>query len=205
MAVRTARWNRKLFQVAHRLFTLTAVLHHDFGFNENGERVGIAEFDYDQVEQDLGGYFPRKEQFTAKEIDAAVKVIDRVLIWVWQNGMRNPEGIKIRAIVVCWILLKPLRPFSLTMISQLYGKKKQSLGRWVDQFKRDFKFITPHMRPAQRPSGCRRAQHLLKALHGAEGLRRSAQVCRVASWPPEIRDQVRETLAPVVAELWPEW
>jgi hypothetical protein len=193
---------RILLAIIHRLFTLLAVLHHEnYGFDENGARVGIAQFDYDQVDQDLTGYFPRAEKFTTKEIEAAVKVIDRLLIWIWQNGTRHPEGVKIRAIVVCWILLKPLRPFSLTHVSKLYGKKKQSLGRWVDQFKRDFGFITPHMRPAQRPSSCRHKQELMGALHGAQVLRRCAQIYPVHKWPAEIRDQVRATLAPVVEEL----
>jgi len=180
------------------------IMHEDYGFDENGRKVWVTQFDYDKVDQDLSKYSQRKETFTAKEVDAAIKVIDKLLCWVWHNGMRNPEGIKIRAIVVCWILLKPLRPFSLTGISKLYGKKKQSLGRWVDQFKREFKFLTPHMRPAKMTGGCRKRGQLLGALHGAEGLKRSAEIYPVKKWPEDWRDQVKATLLPVVRELWPD-
>jgi hypothetical protein len=37
-----------------------------------------------------------------------------------------------------WFLIKELQPLSLTQLARMYGKDKQSLGRWVDDFKRRF-------------------------------------------------------------------
>ena len=185
----------------------------DVGFDENGSRVGVEGFDYDAVEasvaQDLSRYCKTKEakkdkeEFTAKELEAAIKVIDRLMCWIWANGMKNPEGVKVRAIVVCWAILKPLRVFSLTGIAQCYGKKKQSLGRWVDQFKKDFKFLSPHMRPLSgKPPRYRHTSKLMAALHGAEGLRRAHQDFPAEKWPEDWRVRARETLGPVVQELF---
>ena len=59
--------------------------------------------------------------------------------------MKNPDGVKIRAIICCWIFLKELRSVSETDMAVGYGLKKQSLGRWVEQFKKHF----PHIRISQ--------------------------------------------------------
>jgi hypothetical protein len=189
----------------------------EFGFSEDGSRCAVTQFDYDAVDaaftQDLSSYFktkkPRKahaekpEEFTVKELDAAIKVIDRLLCWIWANGMRNPEGVKIRAIVACWILLKPLRVFSLTGVSKLYGKKKQSLGRWVDQFKQDFRFLTPHMRPLGKSAkGNRHTTELLAALRGAEAMRRATVLLPTDRWPQDWQTQMRRTIEPTCAQLF---
>ncbi len=80
-------------------------------------------------------------------MDAALKVFSRLLEWIWQNGMKNSEGLTIRAVIACWIFLKHLRPLTLTQMARGFGKKKQSLGRWVDDFKIAFPHIrNPHMK-----------------------------------------------------------
>jgi hypothetical protein len=72
------------------------------------------------------------------DIDLALKAFTHLVEWVWQDGMNNVEGLQIRASIVCWIFLPQLRPLTLTQMAQGFGKKKQSLGRWVDDFKRCF-------------------------------------------------------------------
>lgn len=124
-----------------------------FGHNESGALVPVQDFDYDAVDQNLfpGATREELEQLTQTEIDAALKLFRLLLSWIWQSGMKNPEGIQIRAILVCWIFMKELRPLTLTQMATGFGKKKQSLGRWHDNFKRRFPdIITPHMRPLQK-------------------------------------------------------
>ncbi len=88
-----------------------------------------------------------EDPLTPEEMEAALRVFTKLLEWVWQNGAKNCEGLKIRAIIACWIFLKHLRPLSLTEIARGFGKKKQSLGRWVDDFKIAFPNIrNPHMK-----------------------------------------------------------
>ena len=84
---------------------------------------------------------------TQAELDAAVAIFQSLIKWVWQDGMRNDEGLKIRSIIACWVFLPELRPMTLTEIALGFGKKKQSLGRWVCHFKQHFRFHTVHMRP----------------------------------------------------------
>lgn len=119
------------------------------GHDESRAIIPTTDFDYSIVEKNLFQIEPENDltEFTAVELDAATRAFGRMLQWVWQDGMKNPDGVKIRSIIVCWIFLKELRPMTLTQIAQGYGMKKQSLGRWVDQFKLDFPEIrTVHMR-----------------------------------------------------------
>ncbi len=84
---------------------------------------------------------------TPEQLAAGLEVMDKLLKWIWQSGMKNPDGVKIRSIILCWICLKELRSLSLTDMATGYGLDKQSLGRWVDDFKRRYPTVRiPHMR-----------------------------------------------------------
>ncbi len=124
---------------------------------EDGHLEPSVEFDYDSIDRnvfhteqddkrpmcDVGDTDNVEDSkafkdFTDLEIDAACKVFTRLVEWIWQDGMKNVEGLQIRASIVCWIFLSQLRPLTLTEMAKGFGKKKQSLGRWVDDFKRAF-------------------------------------------------------------------
>jgi hypothetical protein len=115
---------------------------------EGGRRVPATQFDYDAVDERVFNFREQCDlsEFSQEEVDKAIEVLRKLLAWIWQNGMKNADGVKIRAIIVCWIFLKELRPMTLTQMATGFGMKKQSLGRWVDQFKEVFKIRTPHMR-----------------------------------------------------------
>jgi hypothetical protein len=112
-------------------------------YHEDGSRVPVTQFDYDLLDPDV-----ELVQMSQEDVDRGLKVLNVLLNWIFQNGMKNSEGLKIRAIIICWIFLKHLRPMTLTQLATGFGMKKQSIGRWLDQFKTDFRSIrTPHMRP----------------------------------------------------------
>jgi hypothetical protein len=115
---------------------------------EDGHFVPAIEFDYAAVEHNLFGESPESiSEFSQEEVDRALKVLRTLLQWIWQDGMKNADGLKLRGIIVCWIFLKELRPLTLTELACGFDLKKQSLGRWVDEFKLDFpKIKTCHMR-----------------------------------------------------------
>ncbi|HEV2210838.1 MAG TPA: hypothetical protein VG167_18855 [Verrucomicrobiae bacterium] len=121
----------------------------EYAHEEDGRPVPASQFDYNQVDEDVFGHQPESDlsEFSQQEVDRALVVLRVLLSWIWQNGMKNSEGLKIRAIIICWIFLKELRPMSLTELATGFGMKKQSLGRWHDHFKTVFKIRTPHMRP----------------------------------------------------------
>ena len=115
---------------------------------EDGRIIPSTDFDWEAVERNLFTENPEDlSELSQEDIDRALKVLRVLLQWVWQNGMKNVDGLKIRAIIVCWIFLKELRPLTLTQLATGFGLKKQSVGRWVDQFKKDFKRVRiSHMR-----------------------------------------------------------
>jgi hypothetical protein len=108
----------------------------DLQFDEDSRLIATTSFPYDEVDRDLGLFEPDSPE--KYDLDAASEAIRRLLRWLFQNGPRNPEGLQIRAVVLCHIFLPELRPMTLTQMAGCMGKHKQSLGRWQDQFKRDF-------------------------------------------------------------------
>jgi hypothetical protein len=112
----------------------------------------VTEFDYTSLD---AGHDTDLSDVSPQELEAAQKAFRILLEWIWQNGMRNPNGVKIRAIICCWIFLQQVRKtVNLTKLAKGYGMKKQSLGRWVDNFKRDFpQFKVAHMRNNQGGPG----------------------------------------------------
>jgi hypothetical protein len=107
-------------------------------FDESGH-IGITHFPYDEID--------KADIPETKDIDAAVRAFELLLAWVWQHGPKNNNGIEIRAVICCWIFMKQLRPITLTEMAATVGRDKQSLGRWFDEFKKDFPQIkTCHMK-----------------------------------------------------------
>ena len=128
-------------------------------FDDHGEVTGIAEFDYDLVERrtsSTGSGNPEFQEEMSKLTPEAVEVglvIFRCLMrWLWQDGMKNPRGLLIRAIIMLWIFIPELHAMTLTRLAHGFGfNHKQSLGRYVDDFKIKFPYIkTPHMRVSQK-------------------------------------------------------
>lgn len=107
---------------------------------ESGEIVQATGFDYDSVDRNVFHHDPDTDYGDARLLLA---VID----WIWQSGMHNPEGLLIRAGIVCWVFKAELHPLQLTQLANGFGKHKQSFGRWHDDFKKWFPEVkTPHMR-----------------------------------------------------------
>ncbi len=98
------------------------------------------EFDYEAIDRSVFHVETQDAslEFSAIEMDAACKVFTHLVEWIWQDGMKNVQGLQIRASIVCWIFLTQLRPLTLTQMAAGFGKDKQSLGRWVDDFKLSF-------------------------------------------------------------------
>jgi hypothetical protein len=125
------------------------VINSQVAHGEDGAPIGWTGFDYDTIEDRLFNYRPESDlsEFSQDDIDRALKVLTTLLEWVWQSGMKNGNGIQIRAIIMCWIFLKHVRPLQEAELARGFGKKKQSLGRWVENFKKAFPRIkVPHFR-----------------------------------------------------------
>lgn len=122
--------------------------HPQHGHAEDGRLEPVTGFDYESVERAVFHVEPEElRELSPEATEAGLKLFTALVTWIWQNGMRNPDGMQLRSIIVCWVFLDHLRPLSLTELARAFGKKKQSLGRWVDEFKRSFPNIrNAHMK-----------------------------------------------------------
>lgn len=124
-------------------------LEDGLGHTDDGKLVPTEPFDYDKIDDAVFQHKPETDltEFSPEELEKVRKGLRVILQWIWQNGMKNTDGITIRAILACWIFLEELRPMELSQLARGFGKQKQSLGRWHDDFKRCFPNIkTCHMR-----------------------------------------------------------
>ncbi len=131
------------------------MLHEDpgFAYDYGCEKVSSVEFDYDAVDkamvEDVRQF--RKEikdkPLTQKEIDRISTAVQTLMRWVCLSSLRNPNGIVLRFLIVCWQVLPELHEVQLTGLANMFGKKKQSFGRWVDNFKVAFPWArSPHLK-----------------------------------------------------------
>jgi len=115
---------------------------HSSGYDEHGI-TQVVEFAYAEVEAHLDG-----DKTPEAALEAAMELERRLNEWTYQAPCADVDGFLCRSIVRAWIFVPMLRSYTMTEIAGRFGKKKQSLGRWVDQFKRDFPEIKhlKHMR-----------------------------------------------------------
>ena len=125
----------------------------DTAFDDQGRVVGVQHFDYDEIDSRLREnlFSPEAQeelsQLTPEEVAAGLKLFRALVRWMWQDGMKNVNGLAIRSMIVCWIFIEELHPLTLTQVARGFGRHKQSHGRWVEIFKRCFPMVkTPHMR-----------------------------------------------------------
>lgn len=102
----------------------------------DGQVTLTEDFDYASVARGLGETFD--EPATEDSIDLAAFQIRKLFHWVYQPPCQDLEGFTCRSIIACWIFVPQLRSYSMTEMAGRFGKKKQSLGRWVDDFKKVF-------------------------------------------------------------------
>lgn len=95
-----------------------------------------------------------KEKFSAqlrlfpkyiKLSPAALEQFRKICSWIYQAPCKDLNGFFCRCAISIWIFIPELRVETLTNVAGSFGKKKQSLGRWVDDFKLQFPEITNHM------------------------------------------------------------
>jgi len=115
-------------------------LNGDACHAEDGAIEPAIGFDFDSIYERDGDVFHVEPQNNAQEcltpeaLDAARKLIVRVLEWVWSDGTKNVDGLQNRAAVACWKFIPHLRPLTMVQLASGFGKHKQSIGRAADSF-----------------------------------------------------------------------
>lgn len=100
------------------------------------ERAVSVDFDWSAVEQ---------EPAHGADVEQACEVVRRVFQWVYQPPCNDPDGFVCRAIFACWVFVPQLRGYSMTEIAGRFGKKKQSIGRFVPSFSQTFPEVAAHL------------------------------------------------------------
>ena len=79
------------------------------------------------------------------DIDIVIELNQRIWAWVYQELSVDLDGLMCRCIIALWIFVPSLRDYNQTQIAARFGKKKQSLNRWIVDFKREFPEIGNHL------------------------------------------------------------
>lgn len=110
-------------------------------FDDLSQVTQTVDFAYDEIDRRVFG----KSNDVPDAVEMTLECQRRVWHWVYQPPMKDMDGFFIRSILCCWIFVPQLRSYSMTEISGRFGKKKQSLERWMSDFKREFPEITKHL------------------------------------------------------------
>jgi hypothetical protein len=110
------------------------------GWNEDSELHPTCGFDYASLDKPEDSLTPEeiehiKEELRleikAEHVDDTIRAVTAMMRWVYQAGAKNPNGVLIRSIALCWVLLPNLKHLSQTEMAGKFGLEKESLGRWV--------------------------------------------------------------------------
>ncbi len=122
--------------------------HHlgePIAFDEAGALTPTVDFDFEQVDRCLNqeqsprlwpGSVSGKADYVFVRRDSLILPLTSVLDWICQKVPKNNNGMDIRSAIAAWRFLPYLRGLSLTQVSAMMGRDKQSLGRWNDDFYR---------------------------------------------------------------------
>ncbi len=100
----------------------------DTAYEENGGITQTCDFAFSEPDE--------AENESAREIACACQ--RRIWEWVYQAPCEDIEGFTCRAIILVWIFSPWLRGYNMTQTASRFGKKKQSLGRFIGSFKNQF-------------------------------------------------------------------
>lgn len=119
-------------------------------FSENHSPQLVGDFDYDAIDERVFGVLGKEA--TEHQRDMAVELARKWIAWVFNDtirkGVRNKSSIGLRAAALSWILLPEIHDrYSLTQFSIVLKRDKQSMGRFVADFKKTFPGVhNRHMR-----------------------------------------------------------
>lgn len=126
-------------------------------FDQNGTVTATVDFNYSEVDELLQGDrlnssdIRRMIEEAAREegMHMAAQAVGSLARWL--GTTKNKHGIACRGIVLNWLYDSLQHDCSLTEIAGQYGLKKQSVGRWVDDFKKEFPQAVIHLKHIRKP------------------------------------------------------
>mgnify|MGYP003335549382 CR=1 FL=1 len=113
-------------------------------FDDLGAVTATVDFAYDEIDRRVFNH-----EISDEDYAMAGQCLHKIMAWIYQNGGKPQEGFICRAILACWAFCPELHGESITSIANQHGKHKQSLGRAVDDFKKEFPEVAkrlPHLK-----------------------------------------------------------
>jgi hypothetical protein len=112
---------------------------YHLGFGEDSRPEATADFDWPELYDRLKEVDDAKFTHGYATSLLLLQLAEGLSRWTYQSPSHtNMDGKAIRCAIVEWFTIKELQPLTLTQLARMYGKDKQSFGRWVDDFKRRF-------------------------------------------------------------------
>jgi hypothetical protein len=108
-------------------------------FDQEGQPEATVDFPYDEIDRRLSS--PESPPI---RVDGEGRLLRTILEWVADKVPRHGNGLEIRATIAAWIFLPYLRGYTMTELAAMIGRDKQSVGRWVDDFRRTFPGVLPY-------------------------------------------------------------
>ncbi len=112
----------------------------DVAYGEDGAIVRVTGPDFDSIDANV---FHVEQQavhdaLSPETSDLVCAVVRPIFEWLWSDGTKNTDGLQNRAAICCWFFVPQLRALTMTQMAAGYGKKKQSFGRPVADWKQRF-------------------------------------------------------------------
>ncbi|MCU0772368.1 MAG: hypothetical protein MUE94_11465 [Verrucomicrobia bacterium] len=112
------------------------------------ERAVTVDFPFEEVYARLDGPPPPDPH------EQAAECLRHLFRWVNSGAsFRDCAGFVTRSAIVSWIVCPENHALSMTDVAGRFGKKKQSLGRWVDDFKLQFPQLCQHAHHLRASNG----------------------------------------------------
>ena len=108
-------------------------------FDQEGQPEATTDFPYDEIDRRLSD-----PESPPTRVDGEGRLLKTVLEWVADKVPRHGNGLEIRATIAAWIFLPYLRGYTMTELAAMIGRDKQSVGRWVDDFRKSFPGVLPN-------------------------------------------------------------
>jgi len=115
-------------------------------FDDLSQVTQTVEFAYNEIDSRVFGVDAEQDKTTIETaLDMAIECQRQVWAWVYQPPLKDVDGFLCRATVACWVFVPHLRAYTMTEMAGRLGKKKQSLERWMADFKKQFPAVTAHL------------------------------------------------------------
>ena len=113
-------------------------------FDDLSRVTQTVDFAYEEIDSKAFGVDDTPTEFESR-VEHVLEFQRIIWDWIYQPKKPNAEGMLLRAIICAWVFIPALRDQTLTQMAGKFGMKKQSLGRWVDDFKKEFPAMAQHL------------------------------------------------------------